>query len=112
MNARRASLALATALALTACSARPRTASPWRSRIRTARAPTPLDGRLLLLLSTNPEGEPRTQVTYGVGAQPIFGVDVDGWEAGATATFTDTVFGFPVDRLGDLPRGRTGRRRS
>ena len=64
-----------------------------------------LDGRLLVVLSQNPEGEPRFQVTDGLGAQPVFGIDVDGWRPGATATLTDTVFGYPVARLGDLPAG-------
>ncbi len=104
MNTRHAALALATALAVAAC-------APPADRITVevtypdTSSTGPLDGRLLLLLSTNPEGEPRTQVTYGVGAQPIFGVDVDGWAAGVTATFADSVFGFPVHRLGDLPAG-------
>ncbi|HKJ02863.1 MAG TPA: hypothetical protein VJ997_10425 [Longimicrobiales bacterium] len=64
-----------------------------------------LDGRLLVVLSQNPDGEPRFQVTDGPGAQPVFGIDVDGWRPGATATLSDTVFGFPVARLGDLPAG-------
>lgn len=65
----------------------------------------PLDGRLIVVLSQRPEGEPRTHVTDGPGAQPVFGIDVEGWTPGATATLSDTVFGFPVARLGDLPPG-------
>ena len=65
----------------------------------------PLDGRLILVLSQLPEGEPRSHVTDGVGAQPVFGLDVDGWVPGEAAAFTDTVFGYPVTRLADLPRG-------
>jgi hypothetical protein len=65
----------------------------------------PLDGRLILVLSQRPEGEPRSHVTDGVGAQPVFGLDVDGWAPGEAAVFTDTVFGYPVSRLADLPRG-------
>ena len=64
-----------------------------------------LDGRLILVLSNAPEGEPRFAVTDGPGAQPVFGIDVEGWAPGAAATFTDTVFGYPVARLGDLPAG-------
>lgn len=64
-----------------------------------------LDGRLILVLSQRAEGEPRNHVTDGTAAQPVFGIDVDGWAPGQAATFTDTVFGFPVARLGDLPPG-------
>jgi hypothetical protein len=64
-----------------------------------------LDGRLILVLSQRDDGEPRTHVTDGIGAQPVFGIDVEGWEPGEVATFSDTVFGFPVARLGELPPG-------
>jgi hypothetical protein len=113
MNARRDPFALplalavplAIALVMTACSS-PADRITVEVTYPAATSAGPLDGRLLLLLSADPEGEPRTRVTYGAGAEPIFGVDVEGWEAGAPATFTDTVFGFPVRRLGDLPAGR------
>ncbi|HSG07720.1 MAG TPA: hypothetical protein VLA36_05170, partial [Longimicrobiales bacterium] len=68
-------------------------------------SPDPLDGRLVVVLSQKPEGEPRTHVTDGPGAQPVFGIDVEGWTPGSTATLTDTVFGYPVGRLGELPPG-------
>ena len=64
-----------------------------------------LDGRLILVLSQREDGEPRTHVTDGPAAQPVFGIDVDAWAPGEVATFTDSVFGFPVRRLGDLPPG-------
>ncbi|HSG50052.1 MAG TPA: hypothetical protein VLA43_19665, partial [Longimicrobiales bacterium] len=70
-----------------------------------ARSAEALDGRLILVLSRRSEGEPRSHVTDGPGAQPTFGLDVEGWAPGAVATFSDTVFGFPVRRLGDLPPG-------
>ena len=64
-----------------------------------------LDGRLILVLSQREEGEPRTHVTDGTAAQPVFGLDVEDWLPGEAAVFTDTVFGFPVSRLGALPAG-------
>jgi hypothetical protein len=70
-----------------------------------ARSVEPLDGRLILVLSQRPEGEPRFHVTDGRGAQPVFGLDLEGWAPGEPAVFTDTVFGFPVRRLGNLPAG-------
>jgi hypothetical protein len=65
----------------------------------------PLDGRLVVVFSQRDEGEPRFHVTDGAGAQPVFGVDVEGWTAGTPMLLVDTVFGFPVDRLGELPPG-------
>ncbi|MGD8319752.1 MAG: hypothetical protein PVJ02_04845 [Gemmatimonadota bacterium] len=65
----------------------------------------PLDGRLILVLARDVEGEPRFHVTDGPGAQPVFGLDVEGWGPGEAAVFTDSVFGYPVARLGDLPPG-------
>ena len=71
----------------------------------TAISETPLDGRLIVVLSQREEGEPRSHVSDGPGAQPVFGIDVEDWAPGEAATLTDTVFGFPVARLGDLPPG-------
>jgi len=65
----------------------------------------PLDGRLILVLSQRDEGEPRFHVTDGAGAQPVFGVDVEGWPPGEAIRVPDTAFGFPVRRLADLPAG-------
>jgi len=104
MNARLAPCVLAVTLALAACS-EPTDRVTVEVAVPDSMGTQPLDGRLVLILSANPEGEPRTHVTYGLGAQPIFGLDVEHWEPGATATFSDTVIGFPVDRLGELPAG-------
>ncbi|HSM06119.1 MAG TPA: hypothetical protein VK858_15985 [Longimicrobiales bacterium] len=68
-------------------------------------ATAPEDGRLVVVFSSRDEGEPRFHVTDGVGAQPVFGVDVEGWVPGTSVSLRDTVFGFPVRRLGDLPPG-------
>jgi len=104
MKARFATCVLATTLMSAACS-EPADRVTVEVAVPDSLGAQPLDGRLVLILSANPEGEPRTHVTYGLGAQPIFGLDVEGWEPGATATFSDTVIGFPVDRLGALPAG-------
>ena len=39
----------------------------------------PLDGRLLLLISTSTEGEPRFQINEDLNTQQVFGLDVEGW---------------------------------
>jgi hypothetical protein len=64
-----------------------------------------LDGRLLLMLSSNNEKEPRFQINSGLDAQIVFGVDVDGMQAGQKISFDDSVFGFPYASLNDVPPG-------
>ncbi len=63
-----------------------------------------VDGRLILILASPSDVEPRYRVSAGQGAQPVFGLDVEGWAPGRPAVFDDTVFGFPM-RLGELPPG-------
>lgn len=70
-----------------------------------SRSQTPLDGRLILILSTRPDGEPRFHVNDGVTGQPTFGLDVEDWRAGASATIGASAIGFPIERLSALPKG-------
>ena len=65
----------------------------------------PLDGRVLVLISTNDEREPRFQVSWGVDSAQVFGVDVDGLEPGGRVILDADTFGYPVHRLADLPAG-------
>lgn len=69
------------------------------------RSRTPLDGRLLLLISTDTAGEPRFQISDAPGTQQVFGVDVDGWKPGETRTVDASAFGYPLPSLASLPRG-------
>jgi len=64
-----------------------------------------LDGRLLLLLSTNNEKEPRLQISEDLSTQQVFGVDVDGLKPGQTATIDASAFGYPRRSLSDVPAG-------
>ena len=64
-----------------------------------------LDGRLLLMLSTNDEKEPRFQINAGLGTQLVFGVDVDGMNPGDEIVFDDAVLGFPYESLNEVPEG-------
>jgi hypothetical protein len=64
-----------------------------------------LDGRLLLLISTNKEEEPRFQISEDLTTQQVFGIDVDGWKAGQTKTMDQNAFGYPVHSLADLKPG-------
>lgn len=65
----------------------------------------PKDGRLLLMLSTRDEGEPRFQINAGPTGQQIFGVDVEGLEPGDEVVFDAAVRGFPRESLVDVPPG-------
>jgi len=68
----------------------------------------PLDGRLILLLSTDPKAEPRFQVvdTDVTRSQQVFGVDVVGWKAGEDAVIDGRVLGYPLESLGAVKAGR------
>ncbi len=66
---------------------------------------TPLDGRLLLMISTDGAAEPRLQINNSPQTQQIFGIDVDGWKPGADAVFEAGVLGHPLESLRDVPAG-------
>jgi hypothetical protein len=65
----------------------------------------PLDGRLLLVLSTDPSDEPRNQIDDTPRSQIIFGLTVDGWKPGEPAKFDEAAWGYPIRSLRDLPAG-------
>ena len=64
-----------------------------------------LDGRLLLLISTNNAAEPRFQINEDLNTQQVFGIDVDGWKPGETKTVDQNAFGYPVRSLADVKPG-------
>lgn len=66
----------------------------------------PLDGRLLLFISSNEVEEPRFQISNGPESQLVFGVDVADWQAGEPATVDATAAGYPLRSLAELPAGR------
>ena len=65
----------------------------------------PLDGRLLLMISTDDGAEPRFQIADGPETQVAFGVDVEGLAPGQAATVDRSALGWPVDSVMDLPAG-------
>src|SRR6478672_5779971 len=65
----------------------------------------PLDGRIFLLLSTDPSAEPRMQIDDSVRTQMMFGMDVDGMKPGQTVVVDDSANGYPVRSLRDVPPG-------
>jgi len=70
-----------------------------------AQSAKPLDGRLMLILSTDPSAEPRLQISNSVRTQMIFGLDVDALKPGQSVTLDDAAFGYPVRYLHDVPAG-------
>jgi hypothetical protein len=69
------------------------------------RSKAPLDGRLLLLISSDGNAEPRFQISDGPATQLVFGIDVDGLAPGAEAIVDGSAFGYPLQSLAGLPRG-------
>jgi len=68
---------------------------------------TPLDGRLLLLISKDASEEPRLQISdNALKSQQVFGIDVEGWRPGQVAVFEGGVLGFPAERLAKIPPGK------
>jgi len=67
--------------------------------------PEALDGRILLLLSTNDSTEPRFQINDGPDTQMIFGIDINGLSPGEEAFFDAGVLGYPLKSLADIPAG-------
>jgi len=65
----------------------------------------PLDGRMLLLISTNDASEPRFQINDGANTQLVFGIDVDGLQPGQEAMIDASVFGYPVKSIAEIPAG-------
>src|SRR5271157_5453856 len=65
----------------------------------------PLDGRLLLVLSTDPNDEPRNQIDDTMRSQIVFGLTVDGWQPGQPAVVDANAWGYPIRSLKDVPAG-------
>ena len=87
------------------------TSSPQKARLKfgisfpAERSKTPLDGRILLLVSNDGSAEPRFQISDGATTQLIFGIDVDGLAPGQDALIDASAFGFPLRSIADLPAG-------
>lgn len=65
-----------------------------------------LDGRLLVMLSTNATREPRFDVTDALNTQLVFGVDAENWN-GSVAKVVNNAngFGYPKRYLKEVPAG-------
>lgn len=98
-----------TGLAIVAVTHSPEAAQSSGVRVRVtfpaSLAAQPLDGRLLVMLSTDPSAEPRFQITDDAKTQLVFGIDVDGLAPGTPAVIDAAAFGYPVRSLRDVPPG-------
>ena len=64
-----------------------------------------LDGRLLLVLSTDGSAEPRMQISNTSKTQLLFGLDVERMRPGQAVTIDDAAYGYPLRYLHDVPAG-------
>lgn len=61
-----------------------------------------LDGRVLVMLTTTGEQEPRFQINDGLNTGQVFGIDVEDWEKGQSVTIDASTFGYPMASLKEL----------
>jgi hypothetical protein len=80
-------------------------AQTFRLNIQPSLNQPALDGRLLLLLSNNNSTEPRFQINDEPRSQMVFGIDVENWQPGASQLMDMHAFGYPLERLKDVPAG-------
>jgi hypothetical protein len=69
------------------------------------RSDKPLDGRILLILSTDASEEPRMQINDTPKTQIIFGIDVDNMQPGQARIVDASADGYPIKSLRDVPPG-------
>lgn len=63
------------------------------------------DGRLVLLLATHDDDEPRFLVNTSANSQLFFGLNVDDWRSGSDVIIDGEAIGYPLADLSELPAG-------
>ena len=63
------------------------------------------DGRMILMLSTNKDKEPRFEITDGPETQLAFGKNIENLTPGKAIEFSGEEFGYPIQNLGDIAPG-------
>ncbi len=66
---------------------------------------TPVDGRLILVVATKPQPEPRFQVAWDVSTAQIYGMDVENWKPGQMVRIDENTEGYPLASVRDLKIG-------
>ncbi len=69
------------------------------------RSAQPIDGRLFLILSTDPSAEPRMQINDGPNTQMLFGMDVDVLQPDQRVIVDEHAAGYPIRSLRDVKPG-------
>ncbi len=64
-----------------------------------------LDGRILLMISTRNNNEPRFQINDGANTQLIFGINIDDLKPGEQAFMDASVLGYPLQSISKIPAG-------
>ena len=64
-----------------------------------------LEGRMLLMVSTDGSNEPRFQISDGSNTQLIFGIDVECLKPGELAIIDSNAFGYPLKSIAEIPAG-------
>ena len=99
-----ASLSILLLLIISSCST-PETSTTYTIRIADELIDAPIDGRALLLISSNDNAEPRFQISDDPGTQLVYGMDIEGFTSKDKITFVGNEFGYPLEHLSDLPEG-------
>ena len=63
------------------------------------------DGRLLVLLGSDINKEPRFQINDSDQTGIVFGVDVENWKPGELITIDPKTFAYPVGSVSNIPEG-------
>ena len=63
------------------------------------------DGRLLLLISTNNNLEPRFQINDNHNTQQVFGINVNEWNSDQKIMINESAVGYPLQTLNELKEG-------
>lgn len=80
-------------------------AQTFRISIADSLQQSTLDGRLLLLLSKSNSAEPRFQISDAANTQLVFGINIDQWQQATDQLIDMHAFGYPIERLNDVPAG-------
>ncbi len=85
----------------------PRTPLSFSVSFPASASAAPIDGRMILIVSTETDKEPRLQVAGdSLRTTPfVFGLNVEGLAPGKPAIVNDSAFGWPERKLSSLPPG-------
>ena len=61
--------------------------------------PSPIDGRILVIITNDDSIEPRHQVRGDFKSAQVFGQDVDGWVMDKELTIDQSYYGYPISSI-------------